>query len=199
MSGPSRIGWFVVAVCLVAAGAAQAQTKGVFSLRAGAGTDVSGGVATGAQIGYIFEQARDAFEVGLVVFGGNFEEDSEEFYTYHEETQILVIGAIASYLYRYEAMSGPYFVAGFGVGAISGTWEESSPGDPSLGTPLPGGGSKLEEDFGGAGTVLNFGVGYRFNQKFDLRASVPTIFIPSGDVYGGATVPTFTLTAGFNF
>jgi hypothetical protein len=50
-----------------------------------------------------------------------------------------------------------------------------------------------------AGVILNFGIGYRFTQLFDLRAQVPTFFISGGDERDGKVVPTITITAGLNF
>jgi hypothetical protein len=92
-----------------------------------------------------------------------------------------------------------YFVGGAGAGAISVEWEERSDTDVSLGTPLPGGGSMQSEDGTTGGLLLNFGLGYRITQNFDLRGQVPVFFISGGEQRDGAVVPLFSLTAGLNF
>ncbi len=180
---------------------AYAQSPGAAGVRAGIGTDISGGIAYGIQINYTLDQNPNAFELGLALFGGKFEEDTDEgIHTYHEETSLFVIGAIANYLFRYALeLTGPYFVSGIGVGAISVEWEERSATDTSLGPILPGGGSMQSEDATAAGLILNFGIGHRFNEQFDLRAQVPTFFISGGDERDGKVIPAFTVTAGLNF
>ena len=71
--------------------------------------------------------------------------------------------------------------------------------DETLGTLRPGGGSSQSEEGTVGGVILNFGLGYRFNEQFDLRAQVPTFFISAGDQRDGAVVPTFMATAGISF
>jgi hypothetical protein len=183
------------------ASAQEAGKPGTVGIRFGVGTDIEGGLAYGAQLNYTLNQNRNGLELGLAVYGGSFEEESDNgFNVYKEETSILVVGAIANYLFRWAmALSGPYFLAGIGVGAISVEWEERSDTDSSLGTPLPGGGSMQSEEGSTAGVILNFGIGYRFTQLFDLRAQVPTFFISGGDERDGKVVPTITITAGLNF
>lgn len=190
----------LVAGPLQAQEAAEAEKPGVFGIRLGIGTDIQGGIAYGGQVNYTLFKANNAFELGLGVFGGKFEETSDNgFNIYEEETTIFVIGAIGNYLFNWSMeKSGPYFVAGLGVGAVSVEWEERSPTDTSLGTPLPGGGSMQSEEGSGAGIIINFGIGHRFSENFDLRAQIPTFFFDApGDASG--VVPTITVTAGFNF
>jgi hypothetical protein len=196
-----RIGLILAFIGIAYVDAAHAQKVGSVGVRLGIGTDIEGGIAYGAQLNYTLFQDQNAFELGLAVFGGSFDEESNNgFNNYYEETNILVIGAMANYLFRYALeLPGPYFVAGIGVGAISVEWEERSDTDVSLGTPLPGGGSMQSEDGTTAGLVLNFGIGHRFNETFDLRAQVPTFFISATDVRDGKVVPTITLTLGLNF
>jgi len=175
------------------------QPTGTAAIRFGIGTDIEGGLAIGGQIGYILFKDVNAIELGLGVFGGSYEETSNNGYNdYTETTDLLVIGALANYLFLYEK-PGPYFVLGGGVGVVSVSWEETSDTDTSLGTPLPGGGSMQSEDGSAAGLLLNFGIGHRFNHKFDLRASVPTFFIGASDERDGKVIPTITITAGLNF
>jgi hypothetical protein len=204
MSRTRKLGWIVCAAMVCAANAASAQNAekaGLVGVRLGIGTDITGGIAYGAQLNYTLDQNPNAFELGLAVYGGKFEESTDEgMHTYDEETSIFVIGAMANYLFRHALeLSGPYFLAGIGVGAMSVEWEERSTTDTSLGTPLPGGGSMQDDDGTAAGLILNFGIGHRFNERLDLRFQVPTFFISGSDDRDGKTVPTFTLTAGLFF
>jgi len=197
-----RVGMFIVVCTVIVAGnSAYAQESGAVGIRLGIGTDLSGGIAYGGQLNYTLFQNRNAVEMGLAVFGGKFEEDSNNgFNDYHEETTIFVVGAIVNYLFRYALdIPSPYFLAGIGVGSISVEWEERSDTDSSLGTPLPGGGSMQSEDATAAGLILNFGIGHRFNETFDLRAQVPTFFISETENRDGKVVPTITITAGLSF
>lgn len=195
----SSLIWAIVALVALA-GTAHAQRSESPGIRVGVGTDITGGVAYGAQLEYVVDNGPNAFELALAFFGGNFEEDSNNGYNdYHEETKVLVVGAMANYLFRYVQRGGPYFVSGVGVGAVSVEWEETSPTDTSLGPPLPGGGSSQSEDGTTAGFVVNFGIGYRLSQTLDLRAQVPTFFFGGGEERDGGVVPTFTLALGLRF
>lgn len=191
----------VVCIGMAIGAAAQDQTPGMIGVRAGIGTDISGGIAYGAQLDYKLLQDANAIELGLAVFGGKFEETSDNgFNEYTEETTIFVFGALVNYLVRYSLDSGGvYLLGGAGFGAISVEWEERSDTDTSLGTPLPGGGSKQSEEGTTGGLILNLGLGYRFSEQFDLRAQAPTFFISAGDERDGMVVPTVTITAGLSF
>ncbi len=192
----------LICVSLILTGTANAQEKtGGVGIRFGIGTDIQGGIAYGGQLNYTLFQNLNAIELGLVVFGGKFEEESNNGYNdYFEETNILVIGAIVNYLFRYDmSVGGPYIAVGAGVGAVSVEWEESSPTDESLGPPLPGGGSMQSEEGTVAGMIINLGLGYRFTELFDLRLQVPTIIVSAGDERDGAVIPTITVTAGLSF
>jgi hypothetical protein len=178
-----------------------AQEVGRYGARIGAGTDITGGVAYGGQIDYTLFRGPDSFEAGLLLFGGSFEEESNNgFNDYFETTDILVFAAIGNYLFRHSMdTEGPYFVAGAGAGAISVAWREESPTDTSLGSPLAGGGSFQEEDGFSGGLILSAGLGHRFSEDLDLRVQIPTFFISGGEERDGAVVPTLTVTLGFAF
>jgi hypothetical protein len=173
---------------------------GVLGVHLGAGADITGGMAYGGQLDYTIEQERNAFELGLTVFVGAITEDSDNgYHEYHEETDVLVVAATANYLIRYAAdLSGPYFLVGAGVGAFSVEWTETSATDTSLGTPF-GTGSMQSEDGTSAGALVNFGIGTRISEKFDLRLQVPTFIISAGETRDGGIVPTMTITAGLKF
>jgi len=178
-----------------------AQKTGSVGIRGGIGTDITGGIVYGLQLNYTHWMAQNAFELGLTGFGGSFEETSDNgFNEYVETTDIIVIAAIANYLIRYQLdLNGPYFVVGMGAGAIAVEWEERSDTDTSLGTPLPGGGSMMSEEGTTGGLIINFGIGHRFSELFDLRFQIPVFFISGGEDRDGKVAPAFTLTAGLSF
>jgi hypothetical protein len=186
---------------LVSAAPTLAQAPGNAGLRFGIGTDIEGGIAFGGTVDYTLPRQSNAFELGLTLFYGSFEEESNNgFNDYFETTDIFAVAAIANYLFRHSMdVPGPYFVVGAGVGAFSVSWREESPTDLSLGPPLPGGGTYQEEDGVSGGAIINFGIGHRFTEKVDLRAQVPTFFIGGGEEREGGVIPTFTLTLGIAF
>ena len=170
-------------------------------LRVGIGTDITGGIAYGGELNYTRALGINAMELSLAVFGGCFDETSEEGNNLYEETtDILVVAALANYLISYSMdKPGPYFVVGAGVGAFSVDWEERSATDTSLGPLLPGGGSMQSDDGTSAGVILNFGIGHRFSEQLDVRGQIPTFFISSAPGEATAVAPTFELTLGYRF
>lgn len=194
-----------VAGMLGALPAAAQTAPGGVGLRVGLGTDISLGIAGGAEINYGRMLGANAVEMGLMLFGGRFSEESidENFASvgccrYSERTDVVVLAALANYLFGYNT-PGPYFVGGFGLGAISVSWREESPDDTSLCPPLPGGGSVDEEDGVVAGTVLNLGIGTRLSPRVDLRAQVPLFITVSDSPGGNSVIPTFAVTLGYRF
>ncbi|MEJ2104235.1 MAG: hypothetical protein P8X47_06615 [Ignavibacteriaceae bacterium] len=171
--------------------------NGSFSIRGGLGTDINGGLGYGFGLGYKFPYSN--FELTAVLFAHSSEETTEDFHTYTETTDLFVYGIMGNYLIGYrDKMSGWFGVVGIGFAAISVDWEESSPTDESLGTPLPGGGSKQSESGTGGGSVINAGFGYSFG-NLSLRAEFPVIFAFSPP--GGATgvAPTFIAMLSYTF
>ena len=187
---------FVVFSC----GFALAQT-GSFGIRGGIGTDISGGIAYGGSVNYQLPQGTNALEIGIMGFGGSFEEETEEeINTYVETTDLLVFALMANYLLNYSPdRSGVYVLAGVGVGAVIVEWEERSDTDTSLGTPLPNGGSKQSDDGSAGGSIVSVGVGMSAGNGFDLRVEVPVIITFSAPGEAASVIPTFTLTAGLRF
>jgi hypothetical protein len=174
--------------------------SGSIGIRGGIGTDINLGLVYGGGINYLLNLNQNAVEIGLVVFGGNSEETTEDYNTYTETTDVLVYGVLANYLFGYELKKSCFFgLVGFGFTAISVEWEESSPDDESLGTPLPGGGSKQSEDATAAGSVLNLGFGIAFDGGFDIRVEAPIIFIFDAPGDASSIVPTFMATLGYHF
>ena len=177
-------------------------------LRGGAGTDINGGVAYGLGGNYLLTYPNGGLELGILYFGGSFEESSEDGFnpstgnphTYDETTDISVIGFMANYLIGYDQNTpSTFFIVGAGLASISIEWEQSSTTDISLGTPLPGGGTMQAEDASGGGTVFNLGVGKSFAGNFDLRLEFPTIVTFSAPGTSSSVIPTFIVTAGIRF
>ncbi len=191
----------VAALGLLCTGASSAGQSPQIGIRGGVGTDVNLGLAYGAGVNFLLDVNGKALELGILLFGGSFEETSDNGYnTYDETTDILVFGLMANYLINYApGESGLFFVAGIGLGAISVAWEERSDTDVSLGTRLPGGGSMQSVDGSSAGTVFNLGVGGSFKNGIDVRAEVPVIlaFAPPGGA--ASVVPTAIATIGYRF
>ena len=180
----------------VFAGYGQSSQTGTFGIRAGIGTDITFGIAYGAGFNY---RLQENMEAGLVLFGGKFSETSNNgFNDYEENTDIFAMAAQANWLFNHDpAATKPFFITGTGLAFISYAWEESSPTDTSLGTPLPGGGSMQDEEGSTGGIIFNIGAGMTFASPFDLRFEVP-IMVPFG-VENVGVVPLFMLTAGYRF
>ena len=193
---------FLLCINIVPVHAQNSEVGGI-GIRAGVGTDINLGLAYGVEVNYAKYLGRDAFEIALAVYGGHYEEESEEGGNIYEETtDILVIGAMVNYLFLYSMDEpGPYFVAGFGFGSVSMEWEEKSETDSSLGSALPGfpGGSMHDADGTAGGTILNFGIGFRFNKQVDIRAQLPTIIAFSSPGDASSVIPTLTITLGYRF
>ena len=176
------------------------QSSGSWGVRGGVGTDIGGGIAFGGGVNYLFPAGNNWAEIGPVLYIHNSSETTEEFYTYEEETNLLVFGVLANLLINYSTVSsGPFFLVGGGAAAISVEWEERSDGDTSLGTPLPGGGSMQSEEGTTGGLVLNFGAGYKFEGKVDIRAEFPIIIIAGAPGEASSIAPTLTATIGIRF
>lgn len=182
---------------------AQAQTDPKVGLRAGVGTDINGGLAYGAGANYLltFPQNTNSLELGIVMFGGSFEESTDEgIHTYDETTDIFVFGILANYLIGYQPnQPSTFFIAGVGLASISVEWEERSATDVSLGPLLPGGGSMQSEDGSAGGMVFNLGFGRSFSGGFDIRAELPVIVSFSAPGEASAVIPTLIVTAGLRF
>jgi hypothetical protein len=194
-----RIATIFLCIAFVA-GTSYSQQNGMFGVRGGIGTDIGGGIAYGGTLLYMFSPNASPVEVGLTIFGGSFEETTEEFHTYEETTDIMVVAVTANWLFSYKLNApGLFFTAGAGVGAISVDWEERSDGDSSLGTPLAGGGSKQSEDGTSAGFIASIGIGQNFGGGMDIRFEIPVFFMPGAPGSASTIAPTFTLMLGLHF
>jgi hypothetical protein len=197
-----KLSRILVTICLVLliVSMVMSQSTGTFGIRGGIGTDINGGIAYGGSINYQFPVGNNYLEVGPVFYAGHFEETTEDYNTYVETTDLTVFGVLANYLVNYQPTNqGMFFVVGFGFAAVSVDWEEKSDTDISLGTPLPGGGSKQSADGTAGGTVFNVGAGYKFTGNVDIRAEIPVIIIAGAPGEAGAVAPTLIVTLGIRF
>jgi len=188
----------LIVVLILIAGSSSAQESPKIGIRAGVGTDITFGIAYGGGVNYLLD---NSMELGVVVFGGSFEESTDEgIHAYNETTDLIAFGAEINFLFGYTpGKSGMFFVAGTGLAAINVEWEETSDTDESLGPPLPGGGSMQSEEGSGGGLIFNLGVGGSFSNGLDIRAELPVLltFAPPG---GSSTViPLLTVTLGYRF
>jgi hypothetical protein len=188
----------LLALCALAAHSATPSGVGV---RAGAGTDISGGVAYGGGVNYLYSQdGSGAWELGLVGYGGKFEETTVEMNTYVEKTTVAAFGVLVNRLVKYKpGMRGPFTVFGLGAGVTSVSWEERSATDITLGTRLASGGSMQSADGTGGGILFNLGVGYVFGGPVDLRLEVPIIINSNAPGNSSSVIPALTLTAGMRY
>lgn len=191
----------VLAMLAAADSYAQPAYKGGFGIRGGVGADLNFDPAFGAGGSYLVPVQQNYLELGAVLFGGSYNETSDNgFNEYEENTDVFVFGAMANFLFGYEPYkSKTYFVAGMGLASISMSWEERSATDISLGTPLPGGGSMQSEDGGGGGTVFNLGVGHSFASGVDIRGELPVIVAFSAPGEATSVIPILMVTLGYRF
>ncbi len=171
---------------------------GSFGIRGGLGTSFKGGFVYGLGVNYLFPNSY--FELEAVLFEHSSEKTTGGLGEYKEKTNLVAFGIMCNYfIYGYEYEQPPAFFAivGFGFASISVDWEESSPIDSGLGTPLPDGGSKQNESGTGGGFIINAGIGYSFGQ-LSLRCEIPIIITLSE--YGSSTAtPTIMASLGYNF
>ena len=191
-----------LAFCLLMAGSVFGQTtRPKVGVRAGLGTDISFGVAYGGGVNYLLATPNGGLELGVVLFGGSFDESTDQgIHTYDETTDLFVFGAMANYLINYTPeQPSTFFIAGAGLASVAVDWEERSKTDNSLGTPLPGGGSMQSADGSAGGSLFNLGVGRAFKGGFDVRAELPVIVSFSAPGESSAVIPTLIVTAGLRF
>jgi len=191
----------IIIIMLLVTGNAVGQDSPKIGIRAGVGTDISFGLAYGAGVNYLIQFQQNSLELGVVFFGGSFEESTDEgIHTYTENTDLIAFGVEANYLFGYTpGESGIFFVAGTGLASINVEWEEKSDTDESLGTPLPGGGSMQSEDGTAGGLIFNLGFGGSFSNGFDIRAEIPVILTFAAPGESSSVIPLLTVTLGYRF
>ena len=191
----------ILGILVLGTAATHAQTSPKIGLRAGIGTDVNLGLAYGVGGNYLLTYPNNSLELGILLFGGSFEETSDEsIHTYEETTDLFVFGVMANYLIGYQTeQPATFFVAGVGLASISAEWEERSSTDVSLGTPLAGGGSMQTAEGSAAGIVFNLGVGRSFKGGLDIRLEIPVILSFSAPGEASSVIPTVIGTVGYRF
>jgi hypothetical protein len=170
-------------------------------VRVGVGTDIDLGLAFGGGVNYMLDMPDNPLELGVLAFYSSSSETEEDYGNeYTTDTDVFVFAMMANYLFGYKrGVPGMFLLGGFGLGMASVGWEESSPDDISLGTPLPGGGSMHDGGGTGAGSIFNLGGGMAFSNGADIRFEIPVILIFGDYDQPSSVVPTFTLTAGMRF
>ncbi len=188
------------AVMILMAGSVNAQSN-AFGIRAGLGTDISLGLAYGVGINYVLVYPQSSLELGVIYFGGSFDETTDEgIHTYEETTDLGVFGFMVNYLINYQPRkAGMFYIAGIGLASVYMEWEERSSTDESLGTPLPGGGSIQSEEGSGAGMTFNFGIGGIFSSGVDIRLELPFILTFAAPGGASSVIPTLIVTLGYRF
>lgn len=189
---------FIVFVCPLTMFSSEIPKIGI---RGGIGTDIDLGLAFGGGVNYMLDMPANPLELGVLAFYSHSTEVDEEYGNeYTEKTDVFVFAMMANYLWGYKrGTPGMFLLGGFGLGMASVGWEESSPTDISLGTPLPGGGSMHDGGGTGAGSIFNLGGGMAFSNGADIRLEIPVILIFGDYDQPSSVVPTFTLTAGMRF
>ncbi|MBT8491795.1 MAG: hypothetical protein KJO07_01935 [Deltaproteobacteria bacterium] len=198
----------VVAVLLAssAAAAQEAQTEKTskaIGVQAAIGTDPALGLGFGAGVTVWVPRPGSAFDLeigGQFFYSHSVYESDEGGNTYEETTDLIVLAGRANLLWDYDpSRAGVYYVLGTGAAGVSVTWEERSDTDTSLGTALPNGGSKQEDDGLAGALIANAGIGFTFGGGFDLRAELPILFFLGEVGEVSAVVPTLTVAAGYRF
>jgi opacity protein-like surface antigen len=204
--------WVFTALVAGTASSAAAQTpaaattatpaNGAFGVHAALGTDVALGVGFGAGATYVLPGAGPKrYEIGVQLFMAHSEyTDDEGLHSYTETTDMRVLAIRANILWNYTPhMPGMYFVAGTGAAGVYVEWEERSPTDTSLGTPLSNGGSKQSDDGAAGALVANAGLGYTFGGGFDVRIELPILIFSNGVGEAATFAPTVVASAGYRF
>ncbi len=155
---------FIVFVCPLTTFSSDLPRIGV---RGGLGTDIDLGLAFGGGVNYMLDIPNNPVELGVLAFYSSSSETEEEYGNeYTTDTDVFVFAMMANYLFGYKrGVPGMFLLAGFGLGMASVGWEESSPDDISLGTPLPGGGSMHDGGGTGAGSIFSLGGGMAFSKR----------------------------------
>jgi hypothetical protein len=172
-------------LALSIAGPLEAQGVGRLGIRGGVGIDRTGQTVYVGQVDLIDVGTTHSVELALTAFGARLEEAplgmiANVPHEYEELTYVEGVAVIGSLLLGHARRERwPYLAAGVGAGALHVDWRLSSPSDPRLGNSRPGGGSYFEESVVKLGGVLQFGVGLRLRERFDVRAQWHGLVVPS--------------------
>jgi hypothetical protein len=193
----------LVGLALPHAGWAQGVMVG---LRGWGGVDLEGSTVYGGQIEVTDLGASHSVELAVAGIGATRlgEEygvrHGEVSFPYREDTRVRSVAVTANLLIRHgSGVRGPYLVLGLGLGPQWVDWRLETEYN-RLGTPLPGGGSFLEEERMVLGTLLSAGVGLRIHRHLDVRGQVLTMLVPSTKLREDLKLmPVFVLTTGVAF
>jgi hypothetical protein len=185
-----------------------AQGAIALGIRGGVGVDRAGRTVYTGQLEVTEVGGSSSAQVALAGFDARWIDDRQVFdsrrlrsYDYHEEVRVRGGGVVASILpWHRRDEGGPYVALGLGVGPMIVDWRLESATDTRFATPLPGGGTFVEEEKVQLGSMLSVGLGLRVHRHVDFRAQTLALVVPSSDVREELkVVPTFTLTTGLSF
>ena len=184
--------WVVaVFILIISASAAYSQGKTI-GIHAGAGTDITLGLAVGGGASYLLtDLVGFDMEVGAFLFY-SYSVDSYTEYGNHytETTSMFIFAVLSNFLFNYQgAEPGIFFIAGAGAAAMSVDWQIQSPDDSS---------ANFTWDGVTGGLLVNIGLGGTFGGGFELRLQAP-IFIVFTDYGGVKFAPMLVLLAGYRF
>lgn len=179
---------FVIAVLLLSLPVFAKEISG-FGFNAGAGTDITLGLAVGAGASYLMvKDPAMSVEIGFNVFYSSFKDyaDVENNNTYYDSATTIIYAVAANALFNYDPQkAGIYTVVGLGAGGVSIDWQKWSIDDPSY--------NDSGDDTGGS-MIINLGVGGTFGNGFELRLQLPIFATFTG--YGTIFSPALTAWAG---
>ena len=176
--------------------------RGALGVHGAIGTDVELGLGFGVGATYLLPGSLPVrIEVGGQLFFAHSEyTDTEGIHDYTETTDLQVFAVRVNALWNYTPWTpGLYYILGTGAAGVYVDWEERSPTDTSLGTPLDNGGSKHQADGADGAVIANAGIGYTFGGGLDARLELPILIFARGVGEAAGIAPTVTASAGFRF
>jgi hypothetical protein len=194
----------LAASALVLPAGLSAQELGHLGLRGGAIIDRTGEPGYGGQVELVDLQSSRSVEVAIGYLAGTSARHYQRTAAwgrgdeYREDMRVRGAVLLANALFRRTpGARGPHVVLGMGLGPFWVDWTRESPSDTGLGMPRAGGGSAVREKRLMLGTVLNVGGGQRLGDRFDVRAQLSTLVVPSTDAREELwLVPVLVLTTG---
>lgn len=200
----------IVISLLISASVVSAQEPGTrpeegsgLGLQVGMGTDVTLGVAGFVGVSRVLGLSGDSrrLELGGQLYYHRSEwKDTEGINDYFETTTVTVLAARANLLYGYQpAASKMFWILGTGIAAASMSWEERSPTDTSLGTPLDNGGSKQNDDGVAGALIASAGLGVTLGSGLEGRVQLPLLVFFGTPGEASSIAPTLTASLGYRF
>lgn len=175
---------------------ASAEDNPRFSIKAGIGTDINLGIATGGGLGFLMDSvSMNPLELGIDYYYYHGIDSSKEqvgssLNTYNDTTTLRVYAVSANFLHGYQkGLNGFYLITGIGAGAVSVDWILESPQDTSYND---------SGSFTGGGLLMNLGVSYAIGRGFEIRLLAPILMF-QGPQDSVAFAPMLNLAAAMRF